>query len=168
MLAIRRKQVLAYLQRIGQPYREDTSNYDVKYRRNRIRRELLPRLEADYNEKVVDALLRLGRLAGEAQQVIADHVEQWMERCVSVDGDGCVQVDCSTAAAERPLLVREVFMRIWRERGWPQQAMGMEQWLLLCDLARETAPSTPRRVTLPGQVDACRTDRMLRLTPPRR
>ncbi|MBM3496106.1 MAG: tRNA lysidine(34) synthetase TilS [Armatimonadetes bacterium] len=43
--------------------RFDASNRDLHYRRNRVRTELLPELEAYYNPTVRPALLRLSRLA---------------------------------------------------------------------------------------------------------
>ena len=166
MLSIRRQQVLAYLERIGQPYREDASNADVKYTRNRIRHELLPRLESDYNQRVVDAVLRLGQLAGEAQQVIFDQVEALMDECVSQGSAGCVRVDGSRITSSHPYLVRELFIRIWRDRGWPQQAMGLEHWDLLCGMARGTATVPGQRATLPGAVDVQRSDGILSLRLP--
>lgn len=166
MLSIRREQVLAYLRRMDQPYREDASNDDVKYTRNRIRHELLPRLEADYNQGVVDALLRLGQLAGEAQQVIFDQVDALMDACVSETSAGCVRVDSSRIATSHPFLVRALFIRIWGDRGWPQQAMGFEHWELLCRMARGTATVPGQRATLPGAVDVQRSDGILSLQPP--
>ena len=38
-----------YLQELNQPWREDHSNQDTQFTRNRIRHELLPLLERDYN-----------------------------------------------------------------------------------------------------------------------
>lgn len=44
LLNIRKKTILAYLQRHRLPYRTDSSNRDLRYRRNWIRRILIPRL----------------------------------------------------------------------------------------------------------------------------
>jgi tRNA(Ile)-lysidine synthase len=43
------------------------TNSDTRFTRNRLRHDLLPRLAGDFNPQVVEALVRLGRLAGEAQ-----------------------------------------------------------------------------------------------------
>ena len=70
LLAIRRGEVLAYLDRIGQPFRQDRSNSDPRFTRNRIRHELLPHLAQQYNPNVVEALIAAGRGRRESQQAI--------------------------------------------------------------------------------------------------
>ena len=49
LLCIRRNEVEAYLASIGQDWREDESNLDHRFARNRVRHELLPLLEKSYN-----------------------------------------------------------------------------------------------------------------------
>jgi len=44
----RRTEILAYLERLGQPYRTDPTNLTGKYTRNRVRLEVLPVLEELY------------------------------------------------------------------------------------------------------------------------
>ncbi len=64
LLAVRRADVLSYLNEQGLDFREDASNRETTLTRNRIRHELLPHLRENYNPAVTDALLRLGALAG--------------------------------------------------------------------------------------------------------
>ncbi len=59
LLAIWRREVLAYLEEAGLAYREDETNGDRRFVRNRIRRELLPLLERDYNPNIKGALTQL-------------------------------------------------------------------------------------------------------------
>ncbi len=49
MLRVTRNEVESYLTSLGQPWREDESNLDHRFARNRARHELLPLLERDYN-----------------------------------------------------------------------------------------------------------------------
>lgn len=63
MLEISRAEVLAYLRGIGQEWREDPSNNDVRLTRNRIRHELLPLLEQNYNPDTRRALANLANIA---------------------------------------------------------------------------------------------------------
>ncbi len=53
----------------------DSSNYNQKYTRNRIRLSLLPELRT-YNPGVDTALLRLSEIAREADAIIEEYVEQ--------------------------------------------------------------------------------------------
>lgn len=61
-LGVRREEIEAWLSRIGQTWREDASNTDVAYTRNRLRRELLPALAA-YNPQIYGHLANLATLA---------------------------------------------------------------------------------------------------------
>ena len=63
LLDVSREQIRDYLQSLGQACREDASNADITRTRARIRHDLLPRLAAEYNPKVAEALVRLGELA---------------------------------------------------------------------------------------------------------
>jgi len=60
LLDCRRADIEAWLRAHGQDWREDASNADPQYFRNRIRHQLLPLLRAEYNPGIDDALLRLG------------------------------------------------------------------------------------------------------------
>jgi tRNA(Ile)-lysidine synthase len=150
LLSVRRTELVAYLDALGQPYRQDASNLDPRYTRNRIRRHLLPRLQRHFNAEIVDSLLRLGSLAGEAQAVIDDDVEAWFERCVTDDDRGEVRLALEPLAGRPRYLIRELLMALWRQSGWPMQSMGMVKWDELCDMATSDAPSDKR--VFPGNV----------------
>ena len=58
LLGVRRAEVIEYLKSRQLKWREDASNADRQFLRNRIRHELLPLLERDYNPGIRDVLLR--------------------------------------------------------------------------------------------------------------
>lgn len=62
LLAATRAQVEAYLQSIGQTWREDSSNRHLTFTRNRIRHELLPQLES-WNPRLREHLAQMAALA---------------------------------------------------------------------------------------------------------
>ena len=68
LLQVRRSDVLAYLRTIAQDFREDASNRDKQFLRNRVRHELLPLLERDYNPQVATALAQTAEIARAEQQ----------------------------------------------------------------------------------------------------
>ena len=53
-----RQQIEAFLTSIGVVPKHDTTNTDTRYLRNRIRHELIPRLESDYNPNIKTGLSR--------------------------------------------------------------------------------------------------------------
>ncbi|NLF69953.1 MAG: tRNA lysidine(34) synthetase TilS [Candidatus Anammoximicrobium sp.] len=164
LLTVSRREVLDYLAAIGQPYREDQSNADPRFTRNRIRHELLPHLAASYNPGVVGAVTRLAALAGEAQELVAGLAEDLADKCVTAEAPGDVAVDCAVLAAAPRFLVREVLLAVWRRQGWTRQAMSFERWEELAGLVlAPPAGSFVSKQVFPGSIAASREGRVLRL-----
>jgi tRNA(Ile)-lysidine synthase len=158
LLAVRRSEVLRYLAAIGQDYRSDKTNADLRFTRNRLRHELLPTIRKRYNQEVDEALLRLAAQAGEAQQVISGLADNLAEMCVRMDATTprFIRIDSRPLADQPPLLVREVFKVAWIQAKWPLQAMGFHEWTMLASLALAAEPLP--RLNLPGDVFASRRD----------
>jgi tRNA(Ile)-lysidine synthase len=155
-LGVRRSELLAYLQELDQPYRDDSSNADRQFTRNRLRHELLPRLAADFNPGVVDALLRLATLAGEVQAVVDARVDALAARSVHEAGPDAVRIELSELTAEPRYVVRELLIAAWRRQGWPLQSMGFAEWEQLAEMGLGAAgsSSSPRKRMFPGGVVA--------------
>ncbi len=151
LLTLARIRVREYLSELQQHYREDSSNQQTVFTRNRIRHELLPNLTRQYNSQVAQALIRLGHLAYEAQAVIAAHVEPLVDQCIACRTASRVELTCSALVNHSPFLIREVFLQIWKTQHWPRQDMGDAKWRQLCDLAC-TAAAAPASATLPGRI----------------
>ena len=58
LLFLRRAEIISYAEARGVPFREDASNRDLSFTRNRVRRGLIPYLEQGFNPSVREALLR--------------------------------------------------------------------------------------------------------------
>jgi tRNA(Ile)-lysidine synthase len=65
LIELRREELRDYLARLGQTWREDRTNLDTTRLRARIRHELLPQLEGNFQPTVVAQLNRLAALARE-------------------------------------------------------------------------------------------------------
>lgn len=62
LLEVSREDLRAWLATEGIPWREDRTNADADFLRNRVRHDLLNALARDYNPAVAEALTRLARL----------------------------------------------------------------------------------------------------------
>jgi tRNA(Ile)-lysidine synthase len=74
LLGTSRQQVEEYLNSLGQPFRHDASNLDPRFLRNRVRAELLPALERDYNPQLRQALCETAEVAAAENAFLEDLV----------------------------------------------------------------------------------------------
>ncbi len=153
LLRLKRCEVQRYLEDLQQSVRTDSSNTLVEFTRNRIRHQLLPALERDYNPRVAEAVQRLGDLARQAQHVLDALVASLHTRCVTRAATGQVRVECESLRDQAPFLVRELLIAVWREQHWPLRDMSGTKWSELCRLVH-SPPGTRQVVIFPGQVRA--------------
>ena len=160
LLEVSRHEIITYLGELGQEYRHDGSNDDMKYTRNRIRHELLPLLKNQYHGAADEALLRLQQMASELQDVIAEIVYPLFQTHVYfTDGVACkrVEITCEGLTDVSPYLIRELFVLVWKQQHWARGSMTRLHWQRLAD-----AVATPLAAfELPGGVRVERTDDVL-------
>lgn len=63
LLGVRRRDIALYLEELGQTWREDKSNRDLRHSRNVVRHGILPRLERNLNPAVREALAETAEIA---------------------------------------------------------------------------------------------------------
>jgi tRNA(Ile)-lysidine synthase len=79
LLDVRRRQLVAYLQELGQGWREDATNLDRKFTRNRVRHLLLPLLEEEFNPSIAERLAELAEIARGEQDYWDTEAAGWMD-----------------------------------------------------------------------------------------
>ena len=157
LLAFTREDVLQYLEGLGQSFREDASNAENQFTRNRLRHELLPLLRDEYNHEVDAALVRLGLLAGEAQAVLDDLAEELLERCqLELRPREVISLQTAPLTGVREILAAEVIRRAWREAQFAEQGMTRDGWRQVAQFALAADDAAAGALTLPGNVQASR------------
>ena len=165
LLALPRAELRGYLEALGQDWREDATNARTDATRNWIRHELLPAVAARINPGVVEALVRLGSLAGEVQSLVEPLAEQLLERTTDRQPGGGFSSRCDDLAGQPRYLVRKALKLAWRREGWPEQAVGLAQWEALAELAQGAPPPAAEQRDFPGGIRARRQGARLVLTP---
>jgi tRNA(Ile)-lysidine synthase len=156
LLEYNRAELQQYLGLLGQAWREDASNTSRAMTRNRLRHELIPQLEREYNPDVRAALLRLSSLAEDARRIIDRRLDelwsalQFEERRWPTDLVNLPLELCTTLPTEDR---RELLLRIWQRAGWPMQAMTRAHWMQLSALWSDQDTT----LNLPGNVLAKKT-----------
>lgn len=158
LLHVSRSCVLDYLQQRQQTYREDATNLDRNFTRNRIRHELLPQLRQEYNAQVDESLLRLGQQARAMQGWASEEVNRLIESAVCFPEPGVVRIRRNAISAETPeWLLRELFTHLWRGGAWPLKNMTYAHWQSLAVWLRS---GQPRKLQMPGPITAACDDRL--------
>ncbi len=162
LLEIGRNQILEYLRERRIPWREDHTNAELVFARNRIRHGLLPLLEREWNPAVVDTLCRTAILAAEDEDFWAAEVERAAAQVLRQE-PGMLVLDCARLAVLPAALRRRVLRwAIARTKG---ALRGVEFDHIQALMALATRPQGDGRLILPG-VDALRSFDLIRLTTP--
>lgn len=152
LLGIQRQDLHDWLREIGQEFRTDSSNTDRDFTRNRIRHDLLPLLESQFNPQVKNALCRLAEQAVQTQAIddfIATNVLQSVT--ISQTETACV-LDCQRLAECPTAIIRVCLRRVWVEMNWPQQKMSYQHYTRLQEAI--CTPTMRGLISLPRPVQA--------------
>ncbi|MYA71248.1 tRNA lysidine(34) synthetase TilS [Candidatus Poribacteria bacterium] len=76
-----RQQIEAFLTSIGVTPRQDTTNTDINYLRNRVRHELIPQLVRDYNPNIKTGLSRTADVLGAESEYLDTVARKAFETC---------------------------------------------------------------------------------------
>lgn len=150
LLDVRRAAIEAFVGAEGLEFREDPTNRDVAFARNRVRHELLPYLAAYAGEAIVDVLAR--------QAVIAREDADWLEqaatesaRSLVLEGETGVSIDAGGLRELHPALARRVVHAVLK-RVAGRRFIGFDHVEAVSRLAAEAAEgiSGPEMIDLPG------------------
>ena len=152
LLCVTRADVETYLASLAQGWREDESNLDHRFRRNRVRHELLPLLERDYNPQLRHLLADLATLSQGEQHywdaLVAQHLVTSKSGELLLNG-----------FAELPLaLQRRVLKRFAEAQGAALDFAHVEK-------LRRCALGELRKAELPGDRIATRLNGALQIRP---
>jgi len=170
-LHVRRTEIETFLQQKNQPWREDVSNAEVIYTRNRVRHQLMPLLR-EFNPAIDRALANLSELARDDeahwQRTIAQLLPQLLLPGKPVRGGGR---SVSTAPGEADVAIelerlraldlatrRRVLRAAARQLG---SRLSFDETAGLLAMCAE--PSRPTSLDLPSGLRAQRSARELRL-----
>jgi len=147
LLSVTKKDILAYCQTEKLAYYIDASNLEPHYVRNKIRIELLPELEKEYNQKIIEALGRTAEILRWDEEFISSHVEKLWTRFSRVDTDGYLVLNNEAWEQPEAVLSRllrraaaeitgkhrgleykyiKILMKEGRKTGWRQDLPGIK------------------------------------------
>ncbi|MBT3278111.1 MAG: tRNA lysidine(34) synthetase TilS [Phycisphaerales bacterium] len=117
MLGARREWIDAYAQRHDLSWREDASNTDTTLRRNAIRHEILPAIEASVAPGASDALVRLATQAAEVSELLAEQSAQLRTEALVLQRPDRVILDVKRMLTASAIVRRELVRALLAEMG---------------------------------------------------
>ena len=169
LLGVNRREIVDYLREHGLSFQNDSSNDTSDYTRNRIRNELLPWLRHYARTEGLDRRLwNASQLIREEHMVIESLASAWLNNLdisnldnTNLDNTNLDNTE-SMIAYEFDLhacmdtpwpVVREGFVRLFHDWGWPLRAMSQSHWNRIRKLIdRASASKHPQRLQLPGNI----------------
>lgn len=159
LLSYSHNKLCTYLASLNQSWREDATNLNQVHTRARLRHDLLPKLAAEYNPNVAQALVRLGKLMDDQRRGFETLAADFEHQATVESSALVIDLDLSTLREIPHAFVLEVVRRAWRHAGWPERDMDARRWQRIASLAgRERG-----RISVGMGVDASIVANLLRL-----
>jgi tRNA(Ile)-lysidine synthase len=174
-LRVRHAEIEGWLRELGQPWREDATNADTAFTRNRIRHELLPQV-AGFNPRIAEQLANLAAIARDEERwweaelgrllpslVLPGRPVRGGGRAVSTRPDeGSLGMELERLRGLAPALRRRVLRAAAEQLRCGLNFEQTERLMAMCGADSNTGGS--RRQQLTAELRAERTARELRLS----
>lgn len=150
-LFVRRTEIEAYCHERGLRFCNDSTNDDVRYTRNRIRKELLPYLEKSFNPRVIAALGNTAQLARADNDFAAYHAQVFYNQNVKANGK-LLECQAEALKTEFAAVSRRVVRMMWEKMAACGSELGFEHVEAVLGLLKNS--SSGKMLALPGKTAA--------------
>lgn len=151
MLTIRDDAISEYVQEHSIAYASDATNNDSRHTRNRIRHELLPQLEAQFNPGVQDSIVRLAEQTQELLQSLDAVAELLLAEAVLERTPAHCRLDVRRLTPQALPVIRHALTVLWIQQDWSRKDMSREHWNRLAAMVLDPPPLS---IDFPGSVRA--------------
>lgn len=151
LLDVDRDSILKWLADHGLSYVQDSTNDTLHYTRNRIRNQLLPEIEQYVNRGAAGNILRLGRLAAQADEYLENQAAVWIKAHVRKNSGAYIPAE--SFLGEPEILRSYVVMLLLKELGGASRDLGLVHVSQVMELAGR---AVGKQVDLPYGLSAIR------------
>ncbi|WP_169331960.1 tRNA lysidine(34) synthetase TilS [Desulfurispora thermophila] len=136
LLGMRKQQLVDYCHFFELPYAVDSSNFKTVYQRNKIRLELIPLLQKQYNSSIVEVLARTAAILAAEDQYLQDTAQKALREitCRQPAGEDRLCLELA-GFAHLPLALQRRVLRL----AWRQMVSGQELAFVQVEKARRLA-----------------------------
>jgi len=148
LLSVTRAALRTYLADAGIAFREDASNAATEPMRNRIRNTLLPRIEAEVNPQVREALTRLGQQAHWLQEFLQETVERTFDSLIISKTDQELVLNAGALARKSRIVQAELIRQAYVSFGMGEQDLSFIHLVAALELIGD--PASGKLAQLPA------------------
>jgi tRNA(Ile)-lysidine synthase len=140
LLGFRRAALVEYLRKQKQSWREDSSNQDAAFLRNRVRHRLLPMISEEFGQAAIEHMSEMAEIArAEEEHWKCVHPEVWPQR-EATRGNASHTASLPTLAIEPllalPLASQRRLLQRWLETNAPEVSSSFRTIGEVLELAR--------------------------------
>jgi tRNA(Ile)-lysidine synthase len=111
LIQVSKNLILDFLNSENQAYVFDSSNKDMRYLRNKIRYQLIPQLQSEYNPEIIDALDRLSNILKQEETFWDIQTKKAFQDCLIKSENACLVFAKSRMSNLHPALLNRVFRK---------------------------------------------------------
>ncbi len=135
MLTVWRDEVVGYLEKFQQAFRNDASNQTIHYTRNRIRQLVVPSLLENVHPAAKQNIAQSALQLSSAIKFIQSLADTFVEESVDLKSTKA-SISMSAFRCLDSFIAAEVLRTVWERQGWSQRDMTAEHWARLCDIIK--------------------------------
>src|SRR4030095_16164675 len=123
LIAVSRPTIYSYLQSEYCPWVEDSSNAHPVYLRNRVRLDLLPKLQ-QYNPQIVRRLNELADMLRADSQALEQQVGEWLVQTLEWQASNRVEIRCGLFGLAPVAIQRRLLRRVIEDLVLSPETIG--------------------------------------------
>ncbi len=124
LIETKRTQIEEYCRDHGLEPRIDKSNLKNVYTRNRLRLELIPQLEREYNSNLVETLVRTGEIFRDEESYLEELTAKYLDQVRLPEKTGEIRFDLERFLDLPAAIQRRVIRRAWAELAGAEHNLG--------------------------------------------
>ena len=145
-----RREIIDYLGKEQQNYRTDISNYETTYLRNKIRLELIPLLEKQFNPNIKNTLVQLCQIFSANNEYLSVEAKKILKDSTIESAEGSYTLDTHSLTKQPRILQQLVFQEILNSMEIPLKEITYEHYTkILNEIAKK---GRGRHFQLPGKL----------------
>jgi tRNA(Ile)-lysidine synthase len=148
LLTSTRAEVLDFLEQRQIGARQDSSNDDPRFMRNRLRHQIMPVLDLLVNRQAVRHLAQLSERARRMYPLIRRSGQWLLKKATLPAADGVLVLDQRILGQAKEDTLQEALQQLWQRNGWPNGRMNAARWHEVMEVCHLQRP----QVQLPGGV----------------